>query len=167
MTLQLKITGKGTERAILFTAWPALILTPVALFIGHLGTHSLSWIQNQVSTYAVQAPHDHWITASMLLSALVLICIGLLFPAHPLYGQNFWSRMTALVLGAGAAGLLIIAGFEETAPNLKRLQAAGFNAVRQQSFHKAARFFFVVGNRFRMLALFTDKIVPILCKTNP
>jgi hypothetical protein len=112
MPLQLKITGKRMERAILFTAWSALLLTPVALFIGHLGSHSLTWVQNQISTYAAQAPHDRWITASILLSALALLCIGLLFPAHSFYGRNLWSRIIAMVLGASVAGLLLIAGFE-------------------------------------------------------
>jgi hypothetical protein len=133
---------KWVEQAVLFFAWTALLLSPITMFIGHLGSHSLTWVQNQISTYAAQAPHDHWITAAMLLSALALLCIGLLVPAHSFYGQNLWSRMIAMVLGAAAAGLLLIAGFEETAPNLKLLQNVGFSAVRQQSFHDAGLLLF-------------------------
>lgn len=128
-----------------FMAWMALINAPVTMIIGHLGTHELNWVQNQISTYAAQAPYNGWIIASMVLSALVLLCIGILISIHPVFGRTLGSKLVSMILGAAVAGLILIAHFKETAINLKQLKAAGFDAIRQQSFHDAGLLIFFHG----------------------
>lgn len=145
-----------TGRILLCMAWIVLLAAPIAMIIGHLGTHELSWGQNQISTYAARAPYDGWITASMLLSALALLCIGILFPSHPVFGQTIWSKLVSMLLGAAVAGLGFIAHFEETAMNLKQLKVLGWEAVRQQSFHDAGLLIFFYGT---ILALFLSGLI--------
>lgn len=117
--------------------WTAAISALITMFIGHWGARDLSWISNQISTYAAQSPNDAWITASMLISAAALVCISLLISKHQILGANGLVHVIPVLIGAVIAGLILLAFFEETARTIKMLKSATFEAIRQQSFHDA------------------------------
>lgn len=94
----------------LAVAWLALIASPVTLFVGHLGAVGLDWRKNQVSTYAAKAPNDDWVTATMLLAAVALV--GIAVNLHRALAADLISRALSTLLGAGAAGLVLLACFE-------------------------------------------------------
>ena len=117
--------------------WAASLAALAAMVLGHLGSHGLSWQANQISTYAARAPNDIFVTAAMWLAALGLLTIGVLVPRYRLFGPAYWVHLGPLLAGAAAAGLVMLACYEETAASLALLEQSGFQAIRQQSFHDA------------------------------
>ncbi|MFC1609739.1 hypothetical protein ACFL6C_02165 [Myxococcota bacterium] len=97
----------------------------------------MSWVYHQVSSYAAGAPLGDWITAGVLLSATGMVVVALLLSWAGPFRENAVAHLGALLFGGSAAGLVVLAWFEETAPNLAALKGAGFLAIRQQSFHDA------------------------------
>jgi len=129
------------KRILIMIGWLTLFSALIAMIIGHSGSHDLNWTINQISTYAAGAPHDRWITASMLLSCLTLVSISLMVSSKIL-GDNYLTYMAPLFAGATIAGLLTLAGYEETAGSMRILRSSGFEAIRQQSFHDAGLLIF-------------------------
>ncbi len=130
------------KRILLAISWISLISALIALIIGHTGSHDLRWEINQISTYAATAPHDRWITASMILPCLTLVCISILVSKYKILGDNHVAHTVPLCAGATIAGLLTLAAYEETARTMMILRKAGFEAIRQQSFHDAGLLIF-------------------------
>jgi hypothetical protein len=124
---------KYTAIAGLISAFTAL----VAMVIGHLGNHELSWVASHISTFAADAPNDAWITAAMLMSAFSLVCIGVLISRYQILGSSFIVHLLPLMIGAAVSGLILLAAFEETAKSITELKGLRFGFIRQQSFHDA------------------------------
>lgn len=143
--------GPGSDRWIERAAWLALALAPAAMVVGHLGAPGLDWRAHHVSTYAARAPGDDWITAAMLLSAVAMMCIGVLVSGAGRPGGRIAAGLIAMALGASVSGLLLLAGFEETATGMAALRSAGFDAIRRQSFHDAGLFVFFHGTILALL----------------
>lgn len=118
-------------------AWLALLAAPPAMVAGHVGAPGLDWTRNFVSTFAARAPHDDWVTAAMLLSASGMGCIGLIAAGGGGVFGRVAGPLVALLMGAAASGLLVLAAFEEAAPSLAALRNLGYAAARQQGFHDA------------------------------
>jgi hypothetical protein len=112
------------------------------MIIGHTGSYDLRWEINQISTYAATAPHDRCITASMILPCVTLVCISILVSRYKILGDNNVAHTVPLCAGASMTGLFTLAAYEETAPTAKILNNAGFEAIRQQSFHDAGLLIF-------------------------
>jgi len=122
-------------RITIAIAWLALLTAPIALVVGHLGLHNLSWARNQISTYAALAPNGAWITAAMLLTALSLLCLGISISSRRAPGADLLNQIVSMMFGVAVSGLLILACFEETAMNMNQLKKSSFAAIRQQTFH--------------------------------
>lgn len=117
--------------------WILAFLAVVAMFIGHQGANDLNWISTQISTYAKSAPHDYFITASMLISAGLLLVIGLLVTKEKVVGESILTFIVSPITGAAASGLFMLSYYEETARTISALKASGFWSIRIQSFHDA------------------------------
>lgn len=124
-------------RISIIMGWILVVTALIVMVAGHFGDHTLSWTSSQISTYAATAPYDYFITGSMLLSALSLLIIGLLVSKYQIIGTGCAAHFVPALSGAAASGLLMLAYYEETAPNLNLLQRSGFLAIRTQSFHDA------------------------------
>ncbi len=124
-------------RIALLAGWATLIAAMAAMIAGHLGSHDLDWRAHQISTYAAIAPLDDLVTASMLLSAATLLLAGILASRYAILGGGVGGHLVPLLAGAAAAGLIMLAQYEETARTLTALQQSGFGSIRQQSFHDA------------------------------
>lgn len=156
-------------RFLVASSWVTVFLALVSMIIGHSGNHELSWKINQISTYAAIAPHDRWVSASMLLSCLTLAILSILIARIKILGEGYLTHTVPLFAGATISGLLMLAYFKETAMNLSILKNSGFAAIRQQSFHDAGLLIFfysaillVVGLGFLLIAQannWKDKIV--------
>jgi hypothetical protein len=111
-----------------------LVFAPAAMLIGHLGNHDLIWTQDPISTFAARAPLDVFITVSMVVSSLTLVAVCMAAVAHrprrPVLG---W--MIPLAGGASAAGLLLLAAFEETIPPTLSHPPPTPHEIRIQAFH--------------------------------
>jgi hypothetical protein len=129
------------KRTLIVTGWLTLLSALVAMIIGHSGDHDLKWTINQISTYAANAPHDQWITASMLLSCFTMVLVSLIV-SNKILGDNWLTHIVPLFVGAAIAGLLTLASYKETARSVKILPSSGFEAIRQQSFHDAGLLIF-------------------------
>ena len=129
------------NRILIVTGWVTLLSALIAMIVGHSGNHDLNWTINQISTYAANAPHDQWITASMLLSCLTMVIVSLIV-SNRILGDNWLTQLVPLFAGAATAGLLMLASFKETARSVTILRSSGFEAVRQQSFHDAGLLIF-------------------------
>lgn len=112
------------------------------MVIGHFGNHNLSWQSSQISTYAATAPYDYLITTSMLLSSVSIIFVGILVTKYKIFGSSYLVHFVPVLSGASAAGLMMVAKYEETAKNLTQLKESGFWAIRVQSFHDAGLLIF-------------------------
>lgn len=129
-------------RNLIFAGWLCLAASLLAMVIGHAGTEQLSWVSAQISTYAAVAPHAVFVTSAIIMSALALLILGLLVSKHQILGTSYLASLVTALSGAGAAGLLMLAHFKETASSLATLKHAGFWAIRQQSFHDAGLLIF-------------------------
>lgn len=129
-------------RVLVASSWATVFLALVSMIIGHSGNHELSWKINQISTYAATAPHDRWVTASMLLTCLTLAILSILIARNKVLGEGYLAYTAPLFMGATISGLLVLAHFEETAMNMSILKNASFAAIRQQSFHDAGLLIF-------------------------
>ena len=129
-------------RILIVAALISAMAAMIAMWIGHSGDHSLSWKINQISTYAATAPHGRWVTASMLLSCLTLLILGVLAVRFKLLGDSYFTHLVPILVGATTSGLLMLAAYEETARNMSLLKKASFMAIRQQSFHDAGLMIF-------------------------
>ena len=124
-------------RGTVILGWVFTVAALIAMVIGHFGDHGLSWQAQQISTYAATAPHDSFVTVSMLLSAAAIVVVGVLVSKHGLFGHTVWVHLVPPLAGAAAAGLVMVASYEETAASLTLLKQASFLAIRLQSFHDA------------------------------
>ena len=132
-------------RVAITIGWAVSIAALAAMVIGHFGDHDLNWRSNQISTYAALAPLDSLVTSSMMLSAAALAVLGVLSSRHGLFGTGIAVHVVPLLAGAAAAGLVMLALYEESATTLTVLREAGFQAIRQQSFHDAGLQIFFYG----------------------
>lgn len=123
------------------------------MIIGHLGAGRLNWLANQISTYAAVAPHDHFITASILLSSFTLLVVALLVSRHQIVGTSVYAHLIPLLAGAAASGLIVLSCFEETASSISQLKNAGFWAIRVQSFHDAGLLIFFYSSMILVMLL--------------
>ncbi len=130
------------ERVLLSTSWAALLAGLVAMLVGHAGSPDLDWQLNQISTYAATALHREWITAGMVLPCVAIAALSMLVSRHRALGDNALAHAVPLLAGAVIAGLLMLATFQETARTFAMLKSAGFDAIRQQSFHDAGLMIF-------------------------
>lgn len=133
---------KSGMRTVLAIGWLSTVASLFSMVIGHLGVHEMSWVSAQISTYAASAPHDYFVTSSMLLSAFSLIVIGVLVSKYHIVGTGFLAHFVSPLSGAAASGLILVAYFEETATTLNILKQSGFWAIRIQSFHDAGLLIF-------------------------
>jgi hypothetical protein len=78
----------------------------------------------------------------MLLPCVTLVCISLLVSRYNILGDNDVAHTVPLCAGAAISGLLTLAAYEETARTVNMLKKAGFEAIRQQSFHDAGLLIF-------------------------
>lgn len=124
-------------RTLVVTGWATLVGSLVCMVIGHLGAGRLSWISDQISTYAAVAPHDGFITASIWMSACGLLIVGILVSKYRILGRNDLAHLVPSLCGAAAAGLVMLSYFKATARSLAALKHGGFWAIRVQSFHDA------------------------------
>lgn len=114
----------------------------LTMVLGHFGSHDLSFLSSQISTYAAKAPYDYLITTSILLSSLTLLVIGFLNSKFQMFGSSHLAHFIPALSGAASFGLIMLAYFEETAINLSILKQSGFMAIRIQSFHDAGLLMF-------------------------
>ena len=142
------------------------VLSLLSMLLGHIGEHNLSLISSQISTYAAKAPYDFFITTSILLSSVTLIIISLLTSRFHIFGTGYLSHLIPVLSGAAAAGLILLAYFEETATNLSSLRQAGFMAIRIQSFHDAGLLIFFYSSLALVLLLGTLTITNNIGKFN-
>jgi len=140
-------------RTIIFIGWISVVTSLVAMVIGHLGSHELSWKSSQLSTYAATAPYDYFITSSILLFSLTLLIIGILVSKYQIIGTNFFAHLVPALSGASASGLLMLAYYEETAKTLILLKQSGFWAIRIQSFHDAGLLIFFYSSLLLVMLL--------------
>lgn len=138
---------------VLPLAWLAALTSIFFMTMGHLGDDSLNWISHQISTYAARSAYDYFITASMLLSAILLISIGILVSRCGVVGHSALTLVIPPLTGAAAAGLLMLSYYEETASSLTTLKASGFWSVRMQSFHDAGLDMFFYSSLLLILIL--------------
>lgn len=154
------------------------MLAPVTMVIGHLGDHNLNWTRNQISTFAAHAPNDDWITVSMLLSALALLCLSISLARHHEFRRNPLSHIASVILGVAVSGLIILASYEETARTVKQLKNLSFEAIRQQSFHDIGLLLFFYSSLTAILLLgiivivqqktWSDKVMgAVIASTSP
>jgi len=148
---------------VLIIAWLAFLLVPVTMIAGHSGSHGLSWTRDYISTYAAHALHANWITASMLLCALVLVCIGVSIAGHHELGRYHLGQVISMIIGAAVSGLLLLVSFKETAPSGTVLQNLDFDAIRQQTFHEAGFLLFFYSS---ITGVLTVGIAVMLTGTN-
>lgn len=133
-----------------------LIIAFLSLFsmvLGHFGTHELNLMSFQISTYAAQAPYDHLITTSMLLSSLTLLIISFLNSKFQIYSSSYLAHFIPALSGAASFGLIMLAYFEETAKNLSELKQSGFIAIRIQSLHDAGLLMFFYSSLLLVMLL--------------
>jgi hypothetical protein len=131
------LVGPSLHRRLIIVVWACLSLTCLLLVVGHQGEHGLSWVDSQVSSYAAAAPLDGFVTAGMFTAAAGMLLTAVLLSWSGPFAGNLWAHLAALCFGASAVGLVVLASFEEAAPNLAALRRAGLEAVQQQSFHDA------------------------------
>ena len=131
---------------VLIMAWLALLLAPVTMIVGHLGSHELNWARDHVSTYASYACHSNWITASILLSAFAIACTGISFAKHYEFGRTPLGLIASMILGASVSGLLLLVSFKETVPGRTVLQDLDVDVIRQQTLHEVGLFLFFIGS---------------------
>ncbi len=144
-------------------AWLTLILAPIVMVMGHLGEHELRWKYNYISTFAASAPKDYLITAAILLSAVSLVCIGVLFSLCSPVKHSIVSQISSMLFGISASGLVVLARYEERAIDVNRLKKMGYAAIRTQSFHDTGLLLFFYG---AVLALLLSGFVVILQTSN-
>ncbi|HXY55474.1 MAG TPA: DUF998 domain-containing protein [Nitrospirota bacterium] len=147
---------------VLIISWLALLLAPVTMIVGHLGSHELNWTRDHISTYASYAPHSNWITASILLSAMSLACIGISFAKHCEFGRTPLGQITSMILGVSVSGLLLLVSFKETIPGGIILQNIDVDVIRQQALHDVGLFLFFTGS---VVAAITAGLVVLMAKT--
>ena len=140
-------------RHLIVLGWLVAIAAMLAMVVGHLGSHDLDWRHNQISTYAAVAPYDALVTAAMVLSAAGLSILAILATMHQAFGRTAWAHVVPLIAGAAAAGLLMLAAYEETAPTLTILQQSDFWSIRRQSFHDAGLLIFFYGSVLLVMLL--------------
>ena len=102
----------------------------------------LSWMKNQISTYAASAPYGVFITATMLLAAVALILLALQLAWVGPLRRFLLAQLASLALGAAAVGLAVLAYWKERARSLAALRSAPFADIRQQTFHDAGLLIF-------------------------
>ncbi len=122
--------------------WSIMAASLLAMRSGHFGAGHLSWISDQISTYAAVAPQGYLITASIWLSALGLLVVGAVVTRHPILGGSHLASIAMALSGAASAGLMTLAHYKETARSLTALKHSGFWAIRIQSFHDAGLMIF-------------------------
>ena len=133
--------------------WIFISTSLVLMVVGHLGTHPLNWVSMQISTYAAKAPYDYLITLSILCAAFALIMLSVLVSRYKIIGEDYLTHFFPVLLGAAAAGLIMLASYEETASTLALLKKSSFWNIRVQSFHDAGlQIFFYSSVLFIMLA---------------
>ena len=140
-------------KQLLTLAWISSLSALVAMIIGHFHAGRLSWLSDQISTYAAKAPLGGFVETSILLSVLSLFLLGVLVSRYGILGSSFLAHVIPFLTGAAASGLLLVARFEETAPNMSALKKAGFWAIRIQSFHDAGLLVFFYSAIVLVIAL--------------
>jgi len=142
-------------KTVTIIAWACVALSLVLMVLGHFGSHELHWTSSQISTYAANAPYDYLISSAILFAALSLIVMSVLISRYQILGAHILIHFAPVLLGAAAAGLIMLASYEETANSIRMLKASSFWQIRIQSFHDAGlEIFFFSTLVFVMLAGF-------------
>jgi hypothetical protein len=124
-----------------------LIVALVAMLIGHLGHHDFIWTRDPISTFAARAPLDVFVTASMVISAITLFLVCLATVTHrPSKPVLDWTILIAA--GASAAGLLLLAAFEETIPPTLSHPPPTPDEIRIQGLHNGGLLVFFLSAIF-------------------
>lgn len=97
------------DRVSVRLGWFAFLCAPALLAVGHLGA-GFDWRKTHISVYAARAPHDDWVTATMVLGALGILCLAVQVARglRPLW----WSGLLALLFCVAAGGLGALARYE-------------------------------------------------------
>lgn len=117
----------------------------VAMIIGHLRAERLVWTRDAVSTFAAHAPLDEWVSISMLLLAFAILLMGLEVSLRPKERSDVLAGLLPCLAGVCAAGLLVLATFEE-AISWVISQEPTQEQVRMQAFHDCGVLIFFHGS---------------------
>lgn len=103
------LTVARMDRVSVALGWIAFLCAPVLLAVGHLGA-GFDWRTTHISVYAARAPHDDWVTATMILGVLGILCLAVQVARG--LRPNWWSGGLALLLCVAAGGLGALAHYE-------------------------------------------------------
>lgn len=146
-------------RTTIIIGWVSVVASFILMAAGHQGTHELSWVSSQISTYAATAPYDYLVTTSILLSSLSLLIIGILVSKYKIFSVSYFAHLVPALSGAAASGLVMLSYYEETAKTVSLLKQSGFWAIRIQSFHDAGLFVFFYSAMLMVMLIGTLAIV--------
>lgn len=132
----------------------ALALAGLALMVvGHLGQHDLDWRDDAISTFAARGPIDHAVTTSMVLSALTVAALGFAAFLGAFPSAATPRGAVVLLAGSAAAGLVLVACFEEAVPAGTPLEQAEPGAIRVQAHHDAGLLVFFLSTTALLVTL--------------
>ena len=100
---------RALERAAIGAAWLSLLVAPITLWVGHMGSR-LNWRTTHISWYAARAPQGDWITLTMALIVVAMVAAASQLPRG--LRPRWWSWVLSLVFLAAAFGLGVLAYHE-------------------------------------------------------
>jgi hypothetical protein len=130
-----------------------LIGSLAAMIVGHMRAENLDWTRDPISTFAAHAPLDEWISVSMILLAFAIFLIGLEVSLRPKARSDIVAGLIPCLAGACAAGLLVLATFEETISWTISSQDPTQEQVRIQAFHDCGLLLFFFGSLVTLVLL--------------
>lgn len=122
-----------------------LIGSVAAMIVGHMRAENLVWTRDAISTFAAHAPLDEGVSLSMILMAFAILLMGLEVSLRPKGGFDVVAGLLPCLAGACAAGLLVLATFEE-AISWVIAQEPTQEQVRIQAFHDCGLLIFFFGS---------------------
>ena len=131
----------------------ALISSLIAMVVGHIGATELDWHLDPISTFAARAPLHIFVTASMLLSALAILLLGYDISLRAKSKFAIGYGILPCIAGASAAGLLMVAAFEEPVRWTFPHEAPSAEQIRVQAFHDSGLLLFYYGSLLTLALL--------------
>jgi hypothetical protein len=117
-----------------------------AMIAGHMRAENLVWTRDAISTFAAHAPLDEWVSISMILLAFAILLMGLEVSLRPKERSDLVAGLLPCLAGACAAGLLVLATFEEAISWVVSSQDPTQEQVRIQAFHDCGVLVFFFGS---------------------
>ena len=100
---------RALERAAMGVAWLSLLVAPITLWLGHMGTR-LNWRTTHISWYAARAPQGDWVTLTMALVIVAMVAAASQLSRG--LRPRWWSWALSLLFLAAAFGLGVLAYHE-------------------------------------------------------